>query len=148
MQTKHILLTTDLSEEAQRAFRPVCALARVFGARITLLHVVSLRSAVAVGSGAVGVASPTDIQEETKRAKKIVDEQAELLDSEIDHTQAVVAAESVVNGIVDYAEENDVGLIALSTHGRSGLRRLVLGSIAELVLRHSHVPVLCFPPPK
>ena len=97
---------------------------------------------------AVGAVSPSDIQEETKRAQAILDEQAELLDPELSHTREVVAAESVVTDITTYAEENDVGLIALSTHGRSGLRRLVLGSIAELVLRHSHVPVLCFPPPK
>jgi nucleotide-binding universal stress UspA family protein len=35
----------------------------------------------------------------------------------------------------------------MATHGRSGLRRLLLGSVAEAVLRHAHVPVIVFPPP-
>ena len=37
--------------------------------------------------------------------------------------------------------------IAMATHGRSGLRRLLLGSVAEQVIRHSHVPVIVYPPP-
>ena len=54
----------------------------------------------------------------------------------------------VAEAVTQYADTHDVDLIALTTHGRTGIRHLVLGSVAESILRHSHVPVLCFPPSK
>ncbi len=60
----------------------------------------------------------------------------------------VMAAPNVAEAVADYANENDFDLIAISSHGRSGFRRLILGSVAEAILRHSHVPVLVFPRPK
>lgn len=56
-----------------------------------------------------------------------------------------LVAPSVAHAIADYASENRCDVIALSTHGRSGFRRLVMGSVAEAVLRHARVPVWVFP---
>jgi nucleotide-binding universal stress UspA family protein len=50
-------------------------------------------------------------------------------------------------GIIKYAEQNDIDLIILATHGRSGVRRLVWGSVAEHVLRTACVPILMIRPP-
>jgi nucleotide-binding universal stress UspA family protein len=50
--------------------------------------------------------------------------------------------------ITGYANAHDVDLIAVTTHGRTGIRRLALGSVAEAVIRHSRVPVLVLPLPK
>jgi nucleotide-binding universal stress UspA family protein len=47
--------------------------------------------------------------------------------------------------VVDYAQQNDVDLIAMSTHGRTGFRHLALGSVAEAIIRHATVPVITFP---
>ena len=55
---------------------------------------------------------------------------------------AVVISGKVAETIVDYAEKNDVDLIVMATHGRSGVSRWALGSVAERVLRLSRVPVL------
>lgn len=49
--------------------------------------------------------------------------------------------------ILDYADQNQVDLIIMSTHGRSGVTRWVFGSVADRVLRHSKAPVLMVPPP-
>ena len=54
-------------------------------------------------------------------------------------------SEGIAKGIVEYGNAKDVDMIAISTHGRTGFRHLVLGSVAEAVLRHAHKPVLCFP---
>jgi nucleotide-binding universal stress UspA family protein len=54
----------------------------------------------------------------------------------------VVAMGNAADEIIKAAEENKVDLVAMSTHGRSGLRRLAFGSITDKVLRHSPVPVL------
>ena len=48
--------------------------------------------------------------------------------------------------ILDFAEANDVDLIAMSTHGRRGIGRLVAGSVASSVLHHAKVPVMMYKP--
>jgi nucleotide-binding universal stress UspA family protein len=53
---------------------------------------------------------------------------------------------SVSRGILDVAESGDCGAIAIATHGRGGFKRLVLGSVADEVIRHMHKPVLVFRP--
>ena len=60
------------------------------------------------------------------------------------HTEAIAERDSGT-AIAKWAEDNDVDLIVISTHGRTGFRRLTLGSVAEAVLRHSETPVICFP---
>jgi nucleotide-binding universal stress UspA family protein len=62
-----------------------------------------------------------------------------------------VEVELVVGGtadeaIIDYAKQNNIDLIVMSTHGRSGVHRWIFGSVAQRVLRHSPVPVLIVPP--
>ena len=62
-----------------------------------------------------------------------------------------VEVELIVGGaadeaILDYAKENNIDLIVMSTHGRSGVHRWIFGSVTQRVLRHSPVPVLIVPP--
>ena len=59
---------------------------------------------------------------------------------------AVLEAADIPRAIVEYAQKEKAAYIAMATHGRSGLRRLLLGSIAEQVVRHAHVPILLYPP--
>lgn len=61
-------------------------------------------------------------------------------------TQAVTFKGRAADEILGYAEKNDVDLIVMSTHGRSGLSRFFFGSVAEKVSRHSRVPVLLISP--
>jgi nucleotide-binding universal stress UspA family protein len=60
--------------------------------------------------------------------------------------QNVVVQGKVAEGIVDYAVKNQVDLIMMSTHGRSGPSRWALGSVADRVIRHSPIPVLIVSP--
>jgi nucleotide-binding universal stress UspA family protein len=81
-----------------------------------------------------------------KQAQPRLDEQGAAFPSDdLSLTLDIVAGSDTPRAIVGYAEKNDVDLIALSTHGRTGFRHLVLGSVAEAVIRHSHIPVLVFP---
>jgi nucleotide-binding universal stress UspA family protein len=59
----------------------------------------------------------------------------------------VLEGADVPRKIVEYAHEQKAEFIAMATHGRSGLRRLLLGSVAEVVVRQAHVPILLYPPP-
>lgn len=60
--------------------------------------------------------------------------------------ESVTASGSVGETIIDYARRNGVGLIAIATHGQSGARRLVFGSVADFLLRNSNIPMLVIRP--
>ena len=79
-----------------------------------------------------------DDEEEIEQRVQALKEQFSGLEVE----GVVVRGEDVPCAIVDWAAEHGADMIALSTHGRTGFRRLILGSVAEAVLRHSSVPVL------
>lgn len=147
MKYRHILLTTDLSDDARRAYGHATDLAREHGAKITLLHIVEAARAIPHGAPfappmpAPGVAAMLD---DAKTELRAIAESFSGVEVEFD---AVVAGEVAV-AIDSEADQRGCDLIVLSTHGRSGLRRLVLGSVAEAVLRHAHMPVLAIPPAK
>ena len=72
---------------------------------------------------------------------------ADSLRSEGIAVQTVICQGRASDEILDYASKNEVDLLIMSTHGRSGVSRWVLGSVADKVLRHSPVPVLTASPP-
>ena len=148
MKLEHNLLTTDFSKEARRAYAPVAELARRVGARITLLHVISYQTALptdVLGAPAVLLSDP---EQERKDALALLEQEAAQLGAGLELKLDALLAADVPQGVVEYASKHRAHLIALSTHGRTGFRRLVLGSVAEAILRHSRVPVLCFPASK
>lgn len=145
---KHILVTTDFSDEARRAYDPIRELAEKVGAKITLLHIVESFSKVASGGMFATPVTAFDIEAEQEIAKKKLEEQKAAFGSKVDVTTAVAASATVGTTIVDYADKHEIDMIAISTHGYSGLKRMMMGSIAEDVIRHSRVPVLSYPPPK
>lgn len=132
-----ILVPTDGSGAAGTAAETALDLARRFDASIHAITVVELNE------------SPADIEAEvaeevTRRGEKTL---ATLRDQAADvgvsaTTQVIETADPVHQTITDYAREHDVDLIVMGTHGRTGLNRLVLGSITERTLRTSPMPVL------
>lgn len=138
-----IVLTTDLSPESQRAFAPVRELAQRLQTTVTLIAVLEDLPFEPVAGGMMAV-YPDRTQLRTDWEKQL-----KLLAEPLGNTcrEAIVLdAADVANAIVTYAHDNQADYIAMATHGRAGLRRLLLGSVAEVVLRHSQVPVLLYPP--
>ena len=143
---ERILLTTDFSGDSKRAFAKTQDLAERLGMGITLIHVVvDLRTAPQGALLAPALSSP-GLGEETAQAKEKLTALAAELGDKIDLKHEVVDGESAAKTIAKFAKGNDIAMIAISTHGRTGLRHLILGSIAEEVIRHSPVPVLAFTP--
>lgn len=144
MTSPHILLTTDLSDESTRSFDAVGRLATELRARITLLHVVSQPPVVA-GMPDAPIPMQPDLKEMAVDARKRLGELRTRLPADL--PVDVVAETGVATGqsIVDYAKREKVDYIAMSTHGRSGLERLLVGSVAESVLRHAVTPLLLYP---
>ncbi|WP_435093212.1 universal stress protein [Halorubrum sp. N11] len=132
-----ILVPTDGSAAAGTATDTALDLARRFDASIHAITVVELSE------------SPADVESEvaeeiTQNGEKTL---ATLRDRAADvgvsaTTQVIETDDPVHQRITDYAREHDVDLIVMGTHGRTGLNRLVLGSITERTLRTSPVPVL------
>jgi nucleotide-binding universal stress UspA family protein len=142
---KHILIASDLSPEALRPFETVVRLAEQWQAKITLLHVVQDLVIAPHGAPLAPPITSPDLPAEMKRAREALEEQRKALGDEIETSSVVISSDRIPAAINKYAEEHDIDLIAISTHGRTGWRHLALGSVAEAVLRHSHVPVLSFP---
>jgi universal stress protein A len=147
MKIDQILVTTDLSEDALRPCEAMADLARSRGAHLTLLHVVEDYVAIPHGAPmAPGQPSPgakgriDEAMEELERQRQAFGD----LPVKID----VVTGPDTAKAIADYADEHAIDLIAVSTHGRTGFRHLVLGSVAQALLRHARVPVMVFPPPR
>jgi nucleotide-binding universal stress UspA family protein len=147
MKLDHVLLTTDLSEEARRAYAPVAELARENGARLTLLHVVVDVRVAPHGAPLAPPLTGPDVGDQLEAARAALAVERELIDPDLDVELVAVAGGDVPEAIAEHAARSGADLIALSTHGRAGFRRLILGSVAEAVLHHAHVPVLCFPRP-
>jgi nucleotide-binding universal stress UspA family protein len=145
MEPKKILLTTDLSDESLRAFGPVAGLARQLGVAITLLHVVEDVLIPPHGAPLAPPMHAPDFEQHFKEARELLEERRKEMGADLDVKLVVESGSDVAKVITDYAAENGMDLVAISSHGRSGFRRLVMGSVAERVLRHSTVPVLVFP---
>jgi len=148
MNVRSILLPTDFSECARHAVPVAAGLARKLGARIVCLHVVE---PVVPAVGWTPVAEPlpmADISEqlETSAARELpkVGACEECAGLEVED---VIAHGEAAAEIVRVARERGADLIVISSHGRTGLGRILFGSTAESVVRHAHCPVLVVKPP-
>lgn len=137
-----IVLTTDLSTESQRAFAPAAELAKKLGLAVQLLHVVEDVQVSPHGAPLAPPQSSPDLQErEDEARKKLAEVAAGLGGAEV----TVRSGADVVATICEFAREQGAEYLALSTHGRTGIRHLVLGSVAGEVVRKSTVPVITYP---
>lgn len=140
---EHILISTDGSEIAQKGVDHGLALARAFGARVTFV-VVSETLLPYTGAGDVSATAYQDyaaIQKEAaERVLAAALDEASRLDLQADTVwqENVSPAET----IVETAKARGCDLIAMSSHGRRGIRRLLLGSVTSEVLALSPLPVL------
>src|SRR5690606_28823260 len=113
--------------------------------RVTLLHVVESFETVPHGSPLAPPLGPVENVKAMDAAREHLEERRAAWGTDIDIDVEIVANGDAAKEIVEYAETHDVDLIALTTHGRTGFKRLALGSVAEAVIRHSRVPVLVLP---
>jgi len=137
---KHILCPVDFSEASDRALHHAMVMAQRLGARVTLLHAYTTPTFV-MPEGAM-LPDPQDLTRLSVAAQAKLDETA----AKYAHSVVKLTPELSVGApgieIPRCAKENDVDLIVMGTHGRTGLGHALLGSIAERVVRTSEVPVL------
>jgi nucleotide-binding universal stress UspA family protein len=137
---ERILVPTDLSPLAERAVTYAHGLAEKCQAELHVLHVVSDPDELAQGLG--GVVDPA--AGETDHGRWL----GELLGESgtVRRVEAVRLGKDVPETIVRYAAKTGADLIVMASHGRTGLRHLLFGSVAEQLLRTSPCPVLVVRP--
>lgn len=143
---ENILVPTDGSEAARAAVDQAVDIASKYGGRLHALYVIDI--------DATNVTLGTEQVERLKRGK--LDEMPELksrAEKATGYVADVAAAHGVeaeeyiqigypVRSIRRFVDDHDVDLIVMGSHGRSGLSRVVLGSVSEKILRQTHLPVL------
>jgi nucleotide-binding universal stress UspA family protein len=135
----HILVPTDGSEHAERAADHAALLAEAFDATVHLLTVVDIEGSA--GPFSAGGVDDDYVEQRTADQREALAEQRATLPETI-RVETTVVTSTPAEGILDYVRDTDIDLVVMGTHGRSGLRRYLTGSVAERVLRLSPVPVL------
>jgi nucleotide-binding universal stress UspA family protein len=143
---ERILVPTDGSDVAKRAVDYAVDLATKYGAEIHALYVVDI-DAVSFGLGAEQVDRIRQgrFGEMDELRAKATDATGYVARTAADHDVPVVENTGVGHPhsiITEYAEDHDVDVIVMGSHGRGGIRRALLGSVTERVLRSTHRPVL------
>ena len=138
---KKILVGTDFSEPSDAARRTAIELARRLGAELEIVHVEEPLPAYAFSEGALP--DLPRLQEEVRSwAEREVEQQAkEARAAGVPVTTAVLLG-TPANAIVEAARTDGADLIVVGTHGRTGFERILLGSVAERVVRTASCPVL------
>ncbi|WP_323173535.1 universal stress protein [Natrialba sp. PRR66] len=131
-----ILLPTDGSNESMVANEHAIDLATTYDARLYVLHVVDTRPYDAE-SITQSVIEPLE-----ERGQQAVDEVVETASAHgFDEIETDIVRGEPHDMILEYVDEHDIDLIVMATHGRTGVKRYLLGSVAEKIVRTAPVPV-------
>jgi nucleotide-binding universal stress UspA family protein len=138
---RHLIIPLDGSKLAEAALPPAAALASALSAKVTLAHLIERGAPEAVHG-------ERHLRHQDEATHYLADVAQRFFPKEIDVTFHVhaVGVESVAEGIVEHACDFACDLVVMCTHGRKGLRRAVLGSIAQRVLASGGCPVLLVRP--
>jgi nucleotide-binding universal stress UspA family protein len=142
---KRILVPTDFSDPSDVALRYGVKLADAFGARLHLLHVVELLVEQRWAAELAMVAA-VDVEAESRARSDAALAQLLTRDERERYSATLVSVTGApFLEIVRYARREDIDLIVMGTHGRSAIAHLLVGSVAENVVRKAPCPVLTVP---
>ena len=139
---KHILVPVDGSPTAQLAVERAIQLAKAFDSRVTAIFVIDpypftgIGTDFAYGQAEYLSAATAEAHAAIKAAKLALEKAAVSVDT------SVIESHTAWRGVVEAAESMQADLIVMGSHGRSGLEKLVLGSVTQAVLSHTKLPVL------
>jgi len=137
-----ILVAVDFSEHAQRALDEAIGLAKKFGAELHLLHCYESYPAAAIGFP-YNVTMPENLEREIREAAEArLATWREKATAHEARAEQHLVTDLPSHGIVALAEKLPADLIVMGTHGLTGLKHALLGSVAERVIRHAPCPVL------
>jgi nucleotide-binding universal stress UspA family protein len=139
MLYEKILIPTDSSEVSIEASKHALEIAKAMGSKVYAIYVIDIVPFIGLPTEGLWESMKDILEEEGKDALKKIEENAKKMGVEI---KSEILEGNPVKEILDYAERKNVDLIVLGTTGKSGLDKLLLGSVAEKVSKGSHCPVL------
>jgi nucleotide-binding universal stress UspA family protein len=148
---KHLLIATDGSGLAQKAVDQGFDLAKALKARATVINVTPCWTSTFSGEAALSF--PSEISNKNENYNKIIPEEASKIFSAVDDAakKADITCDTMhvidrfpADGIIETATTRGCDLIVMASHGRRGVRRLILGSQANEVVTQSTIPVLIY----
>jgi nucleotide-binding universal stress UspA family protein len=142
LQLKSILVATDFSKASNKPIRHALAIARHYGAKFYLVHIVSSMGFTLAGPEAVGAATEAVWRDARRLEDDLVQHGA--LDG-VRH-EAIVRQGDVWEELEKVVRQEEVDLVVIGTHGRRGFGKLILGSVAEQIFRHADCLVLTVGP--
>ncbi len=142
IEIRTILAPTDFSKHAEVAVRYACAMAERFGSRLHLLHVLSDVMPVGPDPMLAPVLPPEYYKESEQSCYTALGTLLQPSWPRPASVETAVRWGAPVEVIVDHARKQAIDLIVIATHGRTGLGHVLLGSVAERIVRESPCPVL------
>lgn len=142
----NIVVPLDGSELAETALPHVTALASALDAEVVVLQAFPGVTETMSGTFVATDIARAAVREDHERATKYLEGVASRLRQEGIRVRVLVVEGPAASSIINNAGESS--LIAMTTHGRSGLKRTLMGSVADEIIRHSKVPVLILRPPQ
>jgi nucleotide-binding universal stress UspA family protein len=146
VKIRKILVAIDKSGYKDKAVSYAFTLAKSLGAEISVIHVIDQSSIVAAGSvhpSASMIAQKEFLEALRQDADKLLKEIVQWGKTEgITVQDKVLSGASVKQTIIDYAKEKDVDMILIGTKGMTGIKKFLMGSVANDVISHAHCPVL------
>jgi nucleotide-binding universal stress UspA family protein len=142
---QHILVPTDFSTCSSHALNQAIQFGRLLKARLTLLHVVQIPALVgggaAMGAG-TGEGVAIYVEQAEAEAHQLLAEYAQRVSDAGLECDTIIGHAAPFQMIVEHAETQHVDLIIMGTHGHTGLQHMLLGSVAEKVVRLACCPVM------
>jgi nucleotide-binding universal stress UspA family protein len=141
IKLRNILYLTDFSEPSEAALPNTITLARGYGAKVHALHILL---PVPYSYATPGLATAAHEAEEENAQAEMQKVESQL--AGLEYESVVERGTSVWPGVEQAIEEGNIDLVVVGTHGRTGMDKLLLGSVAEEIFRRSRVPVLTIGP--
>lgn len=141
-----IVVPVDLEQHTQKLADFAIYLGKKMGAHLSFIHVTEF---YASGDMMLGSPSLESINEErVVRAKEVMATLIKDNRGKYENINGIVYKGEIVETIVKFAQEEQAGMIIIGTHGAKGLEKILLGSVAERVLKRAHCPTLTMNPYK
>ena len=147
LSLRKILVTIDGSENSKKAADYASSFAKKYNAQLIVLYLLYSELGFAY-SNLLGVTTPKAIEDVLETQKKDVQKWFDEIRSKLKNTnisvtdKIIISVSSIVGEIIGFADKEKVDLIILGTRGRTGFKKLLLGSVAEGVVTHSSCPVM------
>ena len=137
--TQNIHVATDFSQASELAVRAAPLLAQQNDARVTLVHVLDVQP---LDEGAVQQGGASQQELEAAVHQHLDRLRTDMMGDTKDVKTVMLRGRNAADSLCQFAEDDDADLIVIATHGRAGLSRFLIGSVAEKVVRHAPCPVL------